>query len=182
MSDLIDFSDAMIPIEKVASAAKASLDRVRVYWPQLYTALGRYGIANGWTQIAMIATVAVETAHQFAPIHEYATGDAYEGRLDLGNAHTGDGRRFRGRGFIQITGRFNYRFYGERLGLDLENSPDLALQPKVSADIAALYFVRRKIPAAAEAGDWRKVRKLVNGGYNGWDDFAGVLGRLGVVI
>lgn len=175
-------SDEMIPVDRVAEAAQVSADRARIHWPKLYTALARHAIADGFTQIAMIATVAVETAHQFAPINEYASGDAYEGRADLGNVQKGDGPRYKGRGYIQITGRANYRRYGQRIGVDLEGSPLLALQPKNAAEIAACYFVDKHIPNAAALADWRQVRRLVNGGLNGWDDFADVLRRLGVVV
>lgn len=175
-------SSEIIPCDHVAAAAKASPDRVKVYWPILYDAMKARGIEGGWSQIAMIATVAVETAHQFAPIREFASGEAYEGRLDLGNSQPGDGPRFKGRGFIQITGRLNYRSYGQRLEVNLEGDPDAALRPNVAAQIAALYFADRHIPEAAAAGNWRMVRKKVNGGYNGWEDFADVLRKLGVVV
>jgi predicted chitinase len=97
----------------------------------------------------------------------------YEGRQDLGNIQPGDGARYHGRGFIQITGRANYRDYGEKLSLGsaLEDNPDLALDPKISAKILACYFYDREIDKAANDGDWRRVRRLVNGGYNGWDKF-----------
>lgn len=185
MSDAV--SNDMIPAERVAYACGASLDRVRMHWPTLYTALLSHGIADGWTQIAMIATVGVETAHQFAPISEFGVHPEYDvGRLArrLGNTPQadGDGELYEGRGFIQITGRANYRAYGKRLGLDLEANPRLALRPSTAAQIAALYFLDRKIPADAQAGDWRTVRKKVNGGYNGWEDFARILRNLGVVV
>lgn len=172
----------MIPTERVAHAVGASLDRVRVYWPKLYTQMFSAGIADGWTQIAMIATVGHETAHRFAPITEFASGEAYEGRTDLGNTEPGDGPLYRGRGFIQITGRRNYREYGRRIGLDLEANPLLALQPTASAQIAVLYFIDHRIPKAANEGDWQAVRRRVNGGLNGWEDFARILRNLGVVV
>lgn len=176
------YSTAMVPVEKVVAASQAPEAAVRTHWPTLYAALQEHGIADGWTQLAMIATVAVETAHRFAPIAEFATGEAYEGRADLGNTQPGDGRRFKGRGFIQVTGRANYAAYGKRLRLDLEGNPALALSPSVSADIATLFFIDKKVPAAAAAGDWRRTRRLVNGGYNGWADFAKVLRNLGVAV
>ena len=59
-------------------------------------------------------------------MEEYASGDAYEGREDLGNTQKGDGRRFKGRGLCQITGRRNYADWSKRLGVDLIALPDLA--------------------------------------------------------
>ena len=84
----------------------------------------------------------------------------------------GDGAKYHGRGYIQITGRANYRSYGQKLGVDLENNPELALDPTISAKILACYFKDWGVATAAKVGDWRKVRKLVNGGYNGWDVFS----------
>src|SRR4030095_6570556 len=63
---------------------------------------------------------------------EYASGAAYEGRRDLGNTQPGDGRRFKGRGLIQLTGRANYHALGGKLGVDLENNPEMAAEPKLS--------------------------------------------------
>jgi hypothetical protein len=65
-----------------------------------------------------------------------ATQKGYEGRHDLGNTQPGDGFRFRGRGYVQITGRTNYEFWSRRLGLDLVANPDLTFQdPSIAARI-----------------------------------------------
>lgn len=133
-------------------------------------------MADRPVQIAALATIGVETG-SFAPIPEWASGAEYEGRVDLGNIYPGDGRRYKGRGYIQLTGRANYRTYGQALGIDLESNPDLALDPTIAAAVFALYFATHRypngygIPEAARAGDWRSVRILVNGGFNGWSDF-----------
>lgn len=106
----------------------------------------------------------------FKAMKEYASGDAYEGRKDLGNTQKGDGRRYKGRGFIQITGRSNYRRYGEIIGIDLENNPELAARPDIAARVAIAYMKDRKVVDAAKNGDVRKATKLINGGYNGFKD------------
>jgi len=96
----------------------------------------------------------------------------YEGRKDLGNIYLGDGFRFRGRGFIQITGRNNYRLAGKYLGIDLESNPDLAADPDIAVKIALWYWrvARPSIPALAKEGNIKAVTKLINGGYNGLQD------------
>ena len=71
-----------------------------------------------------------ECAH-FKTMEEYASGADYEGRSDLGNNQPGDGRRFKGRGYIQLTGRANYRTVGRAIGVDLENNPKKAEEPKI---------------------------------------------------
>lgn len=95
----------------------------------------------------------------------------YDGRKDLGNVQPGDGARFKGRGFIQLTGRANYEKYGKRLNLDLVGKPELALEPKTAAKILVAYFVDHGCSTWSLRGNWRKVRKLVNGGLNGFDHF-----------
>lgn len=98
---------------------------------------------------------------------EIASGQAYEGRRDLGNSHPGDGRRFKGRGPIQLTGRANYRWAGRLLGLDLEAHPELAAGHSVGWRIAALYWHSRGLNALADAGDFIGITRKINGGTNG---------------
>lgn len=122
-----------------------------------------------------MATVRVEVGKGFKPIMEYASGDAYEGRVSLGNTQPGDGRKYKGRGFIQITGRNNYNLYGHLMQIDLINNPDLALEINNSARVLALYFKQNGVIQACLREDWVRVRKLVNGGTNGLDVFLSVI-------
>lgn len=115
---------------------------------------------------AFLAQVLHETAG-FQFLTELASGDAYEGRKDLGNNQPGDGRRFKGRGFIQLTGRANYRAAGADLGLPLEANPDLALSPEVAASLAVWFWTRKRLNAKADAGDILGITKAINGGTNG---------------
>lgn len=91
----------------------------------------------------------------------------YEDRKDLGNIHPGDGFKYRGRGIFQLTGRFNYRAYGPRVGLDLENEPDLAARPDVSLQIACLYWSDRSLNKPADADHLEIITRAINGGFNG---------------
>lgn len=91
------------------------------------------------------------------------------GRENLGNTQPGDGWRFRGRGIGQPTGRDNYRRAGERLGLPLEDHPEIALEPDVSAAIllrgmAEGWFTGRKLPDYfnATTDDPVNARQIVN--------------------
>lgn len=94
----------------------------------------------------------------------------YEGRADLGNTQRGDGQRYCGRGWAQLTGRFNYRKYGQMLGLPLETQPELAERPDVAWRIAAAYWRDHNINTLADAGDFEAVTRKVNGGLNGYAD------------
>ena len=179
--------------EQIAEMTECPLAEVNANWPKLVEQLNHCGINDRPTQIAMFGTVAIETASTFRPVHEAfwlslsarnAFYQRYEGRHDLGNVHPGDGVRFHGRGFIQITGRFNYGRYGPRIAalwqtspdqadFDLVGDPDRALKPDFSAAVSALYFRdhggdgQARISEAAHAGDWAEVRRLVQGGDHG---------------
>lgn len=170
----------MVEPETVASILNCPLAEVQSHLPAVLTALAEHNILDKPTLVAAIATIGVETGG-FRPIKEYGDDEYftqnYEWRDDLGNVCAGDGCRYHGRGFIQITGRANYRDYGLRLNLPLEEKPDLALDPVVGAKILALYFNDRGVFLAARNHNWRRVRALVNGGYNGIDEFMGFVER-----
>lgn len=120
-----------------------------------------------------IAHFMAQVTHEcagFRTTEEFASGAAYEGRADLGNTQKGDGRRYKGRGLIQLTGRANYRNIGKKLNLPLEEQPELAAEPAISLKIACEYWKSRKINAAADQDDLIKVTRLVNGGLNGLED------------
>lgn len=89
----------------------------------------------------------------------------YEGRADLGNTQPGDGYRFRGRGFIQLTGRANYEDFAKASGLDVVNNPDMiANDPRISAQ-ATLHYWKTRVRSRVN-GDWDNVDKisaLING-------------------
>src|SRR5256885_866341 len=74
-------------------------------------------------QIAYILATAEHESDSFNTLEEYSKGNQYEGRVDLGNTHPGDGVRFKGRGYVQLTGRLNYTRYSEITGLELAKLP-----------------------------------------------------------
>ena len=123
-----------------------------------------------------LGQLAHESDH-FNTFEEYASGDEYEGRRDLGNLRKGDGVRFKGRGVIQITGRANYQRLGDILGVDLVNNPELAATPKISVLTALEYWKQRKINTFADRDDIRLVTRAINGGFNGLDDRLASLNR-----
>ena len=131
-----------------------------------------------------LATIRAET-ESFVPISEgrskFNTSpggrpfDLYDNRRDLGNQGPPDGERFKGRGFIQLTGRANYALHGAAIGLgsQLIANPDLANEPQIAAKLLASFLKAKEaqIEEALLEGDLRHARRLVNGGSNGLDRF-----------
>lgn len=106
----------------------------------------------------------------FRAMEEYATGEAYEGRKNLGNLSPGDGRRYKGRGPIQITGRSNYRLYGKKIGINIEKYPELASNPCIGMQLALEYWKAKGLNTLADADDLVGITKKINGGTNGLAD------------
>lgn len=128
-----------------------------------------------------LAQIGHESDH-FQTLREYASGVAYEGRKDLGNVRAGDGKRYRGRGAIQLTGRANYKKFGNLLGVDFENNPELAEQPKYSALTAGAYWNDRKLNQYADKDDITKITRLINGGLNGFPARKAMLARAKIAL
>ncbi|MCU4601711.1 MULTISPECIES: glycoside hydrolase family 19 protein [Acinetobacter] len=141
------------------------------------------------TELALAANVHLETysiktqlrfchflaqlAHEsgnFRYMEEIASGAAYEGRKDLGNVNKGDGVRYKGRGPIQLTGRANYRKYGQELGIDFENNPTIVALPSVGMLVACKYWSENNLNVFADYDDVTTITRRINGGLNGFDD------------
>lgn len=108
-------------------------------------------------------------SNEFRASVEDSDGTYLEGRSDLGNTEKGDGPRFRGRGWSQLTGRSNYRDAGAAIGLDLTAHPEAAEDPEVSGAIAA-WFWRSKACAAESDKGIEYLRRRWNNGLNGIDE------------
>ncbi len=98
----------------------------------------------------------------------------YEGRLDLGNTEPGDGARFKGRGFLQITGRANYEACGYALDLPLTHQPELLERPIPAARSAGWFWKSHNLDAI---DDFERLTRRINGGVNGLADRYAYLGR-----
>jgi len=146
-----------------------SQSKAEAYLPHLNRAMAEAGINTPRRQAAFIAQLAHESG-QFRYMEEIASGAAYEGRRDLGNTQPGDGKRFKGRGPIQLTGRANYAAASKALGLDLVNNPTRAADPDVGFRTAAWFWNTRNLNSYADAGNFREVTRRINGGYNGMAD------------
>lgn len=119
-----------------------------------------------------------QCAHEtdgFHTLEEYASGEAYEGREDLGNVHAGDGKRYKGRGIFQLTGRANYTRMAEKTGIPLDKAPWLAAEPEISVRIACIYWSDYDLNCRADADDLEAITRAINGGLNGLSDRAAYL-------
>ena len=136
--------------------------------PLINSAMDKYSIDKKLRQSHFIAQILHESG-ALRYTEEIASGEAYENRLDLGNRVKGDGKKFKGRGLIQLTGRANYAAYGKYLGVDLESNPVLVATDYV-ADVAGWFWKKRNLNYYADFDDLKAVTKRINGGYNGLQD------------
>jgi len=114
-----------------------------------------------------------DTAMSCARQPEKIANIVYSNRIGNGDKLSGDGYKYRGRGFLQLTGKVNYKSYGDYLEVNLLDNPDL-VATKYALSSAAWYFEKRGLWKICDQGDdietIKKVTKLVNGGNNGLDD------------
>lgn len=129
-----------------------------------------YGILETGLRLAHFMAQVAHESGGFRYMEEIASGQAYEGRADLGNTQPGDGRRYKGRGPIQLTGRANYRSYGRALGMDFESHPEIVAFPSIGLLAGCLYWDRNDLNVRADADDLLGITKRINGGTNGLDD------------
>ena len=166
--------DFLYTVAGRAPGGKGALQRqiIDAITPGLADTLARFEI-NTVDRVAYWAGQVSHESDSFCTTAEYASGAAYEGRGDLGNTEGGDGRRFKGRGLIQLTGRANYVAASAALGLDLMKDPTLAAEP-VNALIIACWFWQRHglnaladLPEDVDPPKIEQITRKVNGGLNG---------------
>ena len=145
----------------VAKAIGAKQEGVKEALPLIINALKNQGILDKNTLIAAIATVLVECDTDFKPVKEKGSTEYFDGKK-YGKEDKETKQRYFGRGYIQITTKNNYKYYGNLFDVDLENNPDKALEPELSARILAGFFSINKIHTFANKKNWKEVRRLVN--------------------
>jgi putative chitinase len=162
----------------------APLNNIKTHLPNILESLSAAELAQRSMVLVALSTIRAETAG-FAPINEFQSRfntspgghpfDLYDNMKSLGNQGTPDGERFRGRGFVQLTGRFNYKTFGQELGMGdgLINNPELANDSKIASQLLARFIKskERLIKEALLDRNLRAIRKLVNGGSHGLDAF-----------
>jgi putative chitinase len=148
--------------------------------PFLRAAMAEFAIETPARVAAFVAQLAHESG-QFLFMEEIWGPTQAQRRYEpvstlaatLGNTESGDGKRFKGRGPIQITGRANYRRFGDLLGLDLVSNPARAAHPELAFRIAGLFWSKKGLSELADRATdeaFREITRRINGGFNGLDD------------
>lgn len=136
-----------------------------------------YGHMLELTTPSRKAHFVAQLAHEcdeFNTLEEYASGQAYENRRDLGNLHPGDGRLFKGRSYIQTTGRNNYMLANIFIKKIEPTAPDIVLNPALLSqrpDLAFLatanFWISKNLNRFSDIPDLKRQTRVINGGLNG---------------
>jgi putative chitinase len=158
------------------------IGNIKANLPPVLAALVSANLPDRAMVLMALGTIRAET-ESFQPISEgqsrFNTSpwghpfDLYDNRRDLGNTGAPDGANFRGRGFVQLTGRSNYTQYASEIEVDLVTHPEFANDPQIAATLLARFLGDRenRIREALADNDLKTARRLVNGGSNGLDRF-----------
>lgn len=137
--------------------------------PLILSECNNCGISDR-AQIAYILATTEHESHLGQWMTEIASGSAYEGRRDLGNTQPGDGKRYKGRGYTQVTGRTNYKRWSDKLGIDLVANPEQAGQPEIAAKIMVRAMKEGSFTGvgldkyiSGSKRDFRNARRIING-------------------
>lgn len=138
----------------------------RAYVGPLNAAMVEFEINTEKRVEAFLAQIAWESG-QLRYSHELASGEAYEGRADLGNTSPGDGKKYKGRGPIEITGKANYILCMMALGIDCVEHPELLEDPVNGCRASAWFWKSHGLNELADVGNFEKITRVINGGLNG---------------
>jgi len=169
-----------VRVQRIFPGARSNA--IKRHLPNVIAALNDAGLLDRDMLAMALGTIRAETAG-FEPITEYKSqyntaqgGEPYalyDFRRDIGNNGKGDGAKYCGRGFVQLTGKDNYRRIGQNIGVDLVVNPELANDSKIAAKILAAFLKgqERRIRAVLKENDLKTARRLVNGGSHGLEAF-----------
>ena len=160
----------------LAACTGATIQRATVWLQPILEAMAEFSINTSARQAAFLAQVGHESGGMKWSREIWGPTPAqlrYEGRADLGNTQPGDGSKYRGRGFIQITGRNNYTEAGKALHLDLVNHPEILEEPEMCALSAAWWWKSHGLNEMADdtsLASFTQITRRINGGLNGLKD------------
>lgn len=161
---------AMISYDQLVRIMPYAKQRADKFIDPLNAAMKEFDISeNGLREAAFLAQIAHESG-ELRYVEELASGEAYEGRDDLGNLYAGDGIKYKGRGLIQLTGRSNYEECGRNLGVDLVDDPERLEEPELACRSAAWFWQSHGLNELADDQAFAKITRRINGGVNGWNE------------
>lgn len=164
------------PAQQGASRTRVAAPKPKQYVPvtsspfELVLRKAALGAKIAGSELAAFMGQCAHESAKFTATKEFSSGQQYEGRADLGNTQPGDGVKYKGRGFIMITGRANYTAAGKALGIDLVNHPELAERPDVATKVSLWYWNKFVKPKISNFANTKQVTKKINGGVNGLQD------------
>lgn len=141
-------------------------DRISLFVKPLNDAMAEFEINNEKRIEVFLAQIGWESG-QLRYVKELASGEAYEGRTDLGNVHPGDGVKYKGRGLIELTGLANYIAAMMALGIDCVEHPELIEEPENACRVSAWFWKAHGLNELADIGNFEKITRRINGGLNG---------------
>jgi len=148
----------------------ATAERIEEFYPRAVSAMEGAAIVTPLRIAHFLAQVGHECC-DLLYLEEIADGSAYEGRRDLGNVFPGDGKRFKGRGLIQLTGRENYECYGYFANEDFISHPEqISLSPLHAVSVATWFWTNHQLNSLADKDDAIGITKRVNGATRGLPD------------
>jgi putative chitinase len=159
--------------DTLAQALGIPDQRAQTWADALSASMALYAIDSPARQAAFLAQIGHESGGLIYVRELWGPTEiqqGYEGRADLGNVQEGDGFKFRGRGLIQVTGRFEYGRVAAALGLPLLDHPELLETPSNAAQSAAWFWNTNGLNELADIGDFNTITKRINGGLIGLED------------
>lgn len=177
--------DDLLTVDELAEVCAIKPGVAEMWLPGILEAALAFNITTPKRMAAFLAQIAHESG-RFRYVREiWGPTDAqkrYEGRKDLGNTEPGDGKRFMGRGLIQITGRANYVKAAKALGVECVRTPSILEQPRFAVMSAAWFWDSHGLNKLADDGNFVAITKKINGGLNGYQDRVGFYERARKVL
>lgn len=175
----------MLSAHDLAIATGARIDRAQEHLPHIIATMAEFDIDTPTRQAAFLAQIGHESGGLHWLIEIWGPTPAqsrYEGRADLGNTRPGDGYKYRGRGLIQLTGRFNYAKASVALGINVSDNPELLGQSPLADRVAGWFWQSHGCNEIADGGDFKALTKRINGGTNGLSDRLALWGKAKSVL
>lgn len=174
----------MITKEQLLAIMPNAKKRVDLFLDALNATMVEFEINTPLRQAAFLAQIGHESG-QLLYVKELASGQAYEGRKDLGNTRPGYGVKYKGRGLIQITGYNNYLAIMMALDIECVEKPELLEEPINACRVSGWFWKENKLNKWADVGDFDGVSDVINrgrktekvGDSNGWADRLELYGR-----